>query len=345
MRLTGAGFVQIHRELDNGLTVRAPHGVFLNRTDNENLVLYNNLGFHDRDRDTRSEKMRLTVIGDSFVEGAQVPRNAVFSQAAETQLAAAGIEAEVVNAGTSGSNTPYQYVLWKDYLNPRIETDVLILCLYLGDDLAQNQPQLLNRFLKRGTGDRHFFVSETGEPVLFSRTRSPLIHLLRFLTRHSRVLFGVYQYAAGWRAESGLENAENTFRAKTEKAEENKADLQDAWNESMRGTLALIDRWQREADAEGIRFGVMTIPSWYGAEHRNYGHWACDRFVEKIRLWAGARGVPLLETDLSARGPLAYYSFDNRRPGHFNQEGHAETGRQLAAWIEKNFIETGVNGD
>lgn len=331
LRAAGIGSVQIHRELSNGLSVRTPHSTYLNISENRNQVFYNNFGFHDVDRQNKGAGLRFTVIGDSFVEGAQVPRDSTFTQMAEGDLRTAGFDAEIVNAGTSGSNTGYQYVLWRDYLNPQLDTDVLILCLYLGDDLAQNHPRLLRDFLKRTPGNRHFFISESGETILVSRQRSSVIYGLRFHTRYSRLLFAIYQFASEKRSESSQKSAASKKPAAVE-------DLEPAWNEALRGTLALIDRWQREAAGDGIRFGVMTIPSWYGAEHRNYGHPARDRFVEKLRVWADARSVPLLETDLSMKGPLDYYSFDKSRPGHFNFEGHAETGRQLAIWIKENFI-------
>src|SRR2546426_4521449 len=56
-----------------------PHIKFMNYLENPNLVETNNLGFHDHEREATNDKYRVLFIGDSFVEGRQVPTDSLFT--------------------------------------------------------------------------------------------------------------------------------------------------------------------------------------------------------------------------------------------------------------------------
>lgn len=344
LRAAGIGSVQIHRETETGLIVRKPGSRYLHLKENRNPVRYNNLGFHDRNRLHLSPaNTRIVVIGDSFVEGAQVPAEAVFSNKAEALLTKRGLSVEIVNAGTSGSNTGYQYLLWNDYLKSRLKTDVLLLCLYLGDDLAQNHPELNLRFLERTIDDRHYFLTESGDIQPARKIRSPVILFFRPLTHYSRILYFFYDTLSRVKREASKPAPPELPSAPPGNPSGENPSLQPFWNESIRGTMALIRRWKEEAAADGIRFAVMVIPSASSLDQADYGHPALNRMARSLRRWAKDEKVPLLEVRFPEDGMYRIYSFDGMTPGHFSFEGHASTAQQLAEWIEKELSGTKMN--
>ncbi len=112
-----------------------PHIRFMNYLENRNLVETNNLGFHDRERDTTNSNYRILFLGDSFLEGRQVPTEKLFTMRLEKKFVEGGQKIETINGGVPGTGTPYQYVLWKDFFAPNIKFDRLVLCFNLGNDL------------------------------------------------------------------------------------------------------------------------------------------------------------------------------------------------------------------
>jgi len=337
LHVANLGEVQIHRKTKGGLIVRKPHSSYLHKKENQNRVYYNNIGFHDRNRTNKaSSDKRIVIIGDSFVEGAAVPINATFTRQAETLLSKKQLQTEVINAGTSGSNTGFQYNLWKNYLKSFIDIDILVLCLYLGDDLAQNHPVLLKRYLKRPADDLIFSIQESGEVQIPKKKDSIILCSIRSLTHHSRILFFLYEKLARIKKSFQKKSVRKTPVPLTRKDES----LEPYWDESIRGTQTLIKQWRRESEKEGVRFALMVIPSSSSLTKPGYGHPALNRFVDELQTWAQKENVPMLKIDFPDSSPYELYGFDGKTLGHFGFQGHIETGRQLANWIEKELLQT-----
>jgi len=68
----------------------------MNYNENRNLVVTNNLGFHDRERQFTNENYRILVLGDSFVEGRQVKTETLFTSLLEEKLAGGKEKIEVI---------------------------------------------------------------------------------------------------------------------------------------------------------------------------------------------------------------------------------------------------------
>jgi hypothetical protein len=94
-------------------------------------VATNSLGLRD-DEPVAKSGPRVLLLGDSFAMGYGVERGSIFADLLEKDL---GID--VVNAGTGGYEIVQQPRVLAD-LAPRLDPDLVVYALYLGNDLAQN---------------------------------------------------------------------------------------------------------------------------------------------------------------------------------------------------------------
>src|SRR4030095_5676652 len=107
-----------------------------------NLVETNNWGFHDRDRAATNDNYRILFLGDSFVEGGHVKTESLFTSRLEQSFIHEGRKVEAINGGVPGTGTAYQYVLWKEFFEPEIKINHLVLCVFMGNDLSDNNADL-----------------------------------------------------------------------------------------------------------------------------------------------------------------------------------------------------------
>lgn len=94
-------------------------------------VATNSLGLRDDEPGPKAAP-RVLLLGDSFAMGYGVERGETFADRLE-----AGLGIEVVNAGTGGYEIVQQPRVLAQ-LGPRLEPDLVLYALYLGNDLAQN---------------------------------------------------------------------------------------------------------------------------------------------------------------------------------------------------------------
>jgi hypothetical protein len=281
-----------------------------------NRVVYNNLGFHDRDREATSERHRVLVLGDSFVAGEQVSIDELFTSRLEDLLVSSGHDAELINAGQSGTGAAHQYALWNEYLKERISHDQILLALYIGNEIHDNSEVLTvlrdnpphGAFLR---SDGSVYVNPHPEPTK-----------RRFKLKHDSALVRALRKRVKLRWPSSDEGEFNIDSTVSSHAE--------AWRDSVVGTLELIRRWNREARAEGRGFSVVILPT-SGGERTLTVH-EMD-FLERLRMLARAEGLALQELDFSRFDPYELFSFDGKALGHFNFEGHRQAAIQLHAWL------------
>ena len=109
---------------------RLPHYKFINHKENKNIVFLNNHGFHDFDRELKNDNYRYGFLGDSFVDGLQVPRDSLFTNHLNRKFGLKNMNSEVLNFGMSGSGTAYQYKLWYNYIRTKVNINHLVLCFF-----------------------------------------------------------------------------------------------------------------------------------------------------------------------------------------------------------------------
>ncbi len=107
------------------------------------VVRSNSLGFHDHEH-TRSkpgQTCRVLFLGDSLIEAVQVDRTDSVTALLENSLNAQPKNIEVLNFASSGAG-PSQYLKVLETLGLSYEPDMVVLWLYLGNDIRNSHREL-----------------------------------------------------------------------------------------------------------------------------------------------------------------------------------------------------------
>lgn len=94
-------------------------------------------GLRDGDWDVSGRGPRILVIGDSYVEAAQVQKEDRFTELVQRQLRELGIDATVGNCGVSGAG-PAIYLQLLTYCAEKFEPDINVVAFYSSNDFADS---------------------------------------------------------------------------------------------------------------------------------------------------------------------------------------------------------------
>ena len=302
-----------------------PHIRFMNYNENKNLLETNNLGFHDRERQATNDNYRILVLGDSFVEGKQVKTESLFTSRLEKKLTRDGKGIEVINGGVPGTGTPYQYVLWKEFFQPNIKIDHLVLCFFMGNDLMDNNLDLVA--LTSGSSDSGFFVDKTGTILDVVEKPGLLKRTLNSGRDHSVLINTLYEGAYRIRT-NFQETAEQNSAGDVERR--GRVDRAGAWEASERGTIALIRRWKAELAGKDVPFDLVIIDR----PGRVYNKFEL-RFIENLQATCAQERIDCLRLKLGG-DPYELYSFDGIALGHFNDKGHETVATELYEFFQSH---------
>lgn len=213
---------------------------------------------------------RIAVLGDSYTEAMQVPRDEAFWALLPARLAACGFargkKIEALNFGVSGYGTAQELVaLRTEALGYR--PDLVLLQFTNGNDVQNNsaelEPERDRPFYRFGADGvlraDNAFASDPG----FRGRASASSERLREVTNHSRVLqlvravremplMSTASARAGRGADQGIEQGLEPFVL----APPRDARWQDAW----RVTEALIGKIAETAGRAGASFALVTVP-------------------------------------------------------------------------------------
>lgn len=296
--------------------------------------------------------LRIAVLGDSFTEALQVPREEAYWSVLGEELRAcpalAGREVEMMSFGVSGYSTAQAFLL----LQRRVwawSPDVVVLGFQTGNDLADNHPAL-------GAAAAPFYRLEGAQLVLdTSRARSLGTggRATLWMIRHSRVLQLVNQVRLNL-AQCGKVGAcgEDLDLARGEAGLRNQIYLPPAdetWREAWRVTEALLRAMRDDVAAHGARFFLVTLsngiqvhPDVAVREEFRTRLGAADLFHADRRLGelAAAAGIPALalapifaERAAKDRTYLHGFTGANLGKGHWNRVGHRAAAEAIAPWM------------
>lgn len=323
-----------HQELyEDTLLKGKPNAQYWELAEGRNRVILNNWGFHDWDRNPRSEKWRTLVLGDSFVAGMQVPTSDLMTTRLEEAFQEAGQSAEVINAGVPGANTPYEYMLWKKFFEDRIEVNQIILCIYLGNDLANNT-KALHQLTGRPLLNYGIYFNEAGEIETHRLMVHPFQEFVRGLTRYSALLNFIYTRLYLLK-QAGEKSALSDYLEGRKQDPGFREEREEAWEESKGWTLRLIDRWAGELKRQKIQFRVVLISAPPNQdEGKNLR--AVLRFVSELEVWGERAGVPVLNMSFPDYRPEDIYTKRGKTYGHFNQTGHTVAAMKIYRWLKQD---------
>jgi hypothetical protein len=309
---------------NNNLTKLRPHVGFMNYYENTNWVEINNLGFHDHDRQATNDNYRILFLGDSFLDGRQVDTESLFTIRLEKNFIATGQKVETINGGVPGTGTAYQYVLWKDFFEPQIRIDHLVLCVFVGNDLTDNNAELMTA--SDSTNDSTIFVDAQGNIFNRGTQTGRVKRIVNYVRDHSALANTSYENAYRLRRSFQGDAAAASGANYSERA--GAQNVATAWEASEQGTIALIKRWKAELAARKIIFDVVIIDR----PGKVYNRYESD-FVDRLQMVCAQDQIDCLRLKLSA-DPYETYSFDGIALGHFNYRGHELAANELYDFLK-----------
>jgi hypothetical protein len=317
-----------------------PHARFMNYEENQNLVQMNNLGFHDHERQLANDNYRILFMGDSFVEGRQVDTESLFTIRLEKKFAQVGQKIETINGGVLGTGTAAQYALWKEFFEPNVRVDHVVLCVFFGNDLVDNNMDLL--YAAYPGGDNAFFLDSQGRIIDVGRRPGAVKRLINHVRDYSALFNtlyeGAYQMRKHWQEKSRAVPAETETKT-TAKGEDHgisqaiEVNNASAWEASEAGTIASIEKWKSELAAKHLPFDVVMIDRGGGT----YNRFEAD-FVDKLQAACARDQIGCLRLKLTGNS-YDTYSFDGKYLGHFNQRGHEMAAGELYDYFRSHHGE------
>ncbi len=364
VRVTGLASPN-HRMIYADTVVKGrPNARYVSRKENRNVVLLNNVGFHDRDWDVTDDECGLLFLGDSMVEGIQVPVDSLFTSVLEDRFASEGVSVDVLNAAVSATGTGHQYLLWNTFVRDSgTRVDHVALCLFPQNDLKNNHVSI-----GKGAENYGVYLGPDGTPYVHKSGSSRARSALRRLTVYSALLNLIYTRlhylgsgdgpaeeeptgaaptaevapeeeptGAAPTAEVAVEDAVSEAGAASGGSRASHPDFtapgsEELWADSLERTLLLIERWKREVTDMGVTFSVVIIPN---TDRNNFYEDELSRRLEE----AGRAGsLRVLRLELEGRDQLETNSFDGETLGHLNCMGHRVAARELHRWFEEGGL-------
>ncbi|MGE3272283.1 MAG: SGNH/GDSL hydrolase family protein [Chloroflexota bacterium] len=299
-----------------------------------------------RERDIAPAKpagtFRVLVIGDSFVEGAQVPMENTVTRKLEERLAAMmpGQPVQVINAGNAGFGTA-QELLFLDHDGRTYEPDLVILVYFIDNDLPDNGYRVA-KDRKLDTTRRPFFVPDGKGGIELRPGAAPppdRLEAVRPLLRKS-VTYNLAENFMLWQEARDQEKAQIGKNRPTY-LENPPAE----WDEAWWVTERLLGRVRETTAGMNADLLVVAAPSYFqisddawlwlvGGDTREKNHYEPDLPNQRLAGIAERQGLrfldllPAVKAAQDAEGGL-YYPAD----GHWTSAGHAFAAGQLADYL------------
>jgi hypothetical protein len=310
-----------------------------------------------RERELPYEKpagtQRVLVLGDSFVEGAEVPVESTVSRVLERNLNDA-YEApiETINAGVGGFGTAQEYLLFKEE-GVKFQPDVTVVVFYMGNDITNNGFKLKDGPSER---DKPFYVlGPNGQlrSLDFKVKKPQNLNLVENLRRES-LLFGVLD--TGVLAK--LRNSDDSEDGGQDRLMRTLVKAQmpvyrekpgSDWDDSWKVTEALLVAMRNEAAKAGSKLLILDAPSKYEVYEQDWNElreaynmdtrgWDLTAPSRRLAALAARNGIPYADPrpDMRAAldGPRMFY----QRDVHWTATGHAIVARVIANAIATDAL-------
>ncbi|MEL6148790.1 MAG: hypothetical protein AAFR56_04135 [Chloroflexota bacterium] len=313
-------------------------------------IRQNNLGMHDEivTFEKAPGTFRVLVLGDSYVQGLQVPLEQGFVDLLETRLNREYRQpVEVINLGVDTIGTDRVLMLYS-VLGYRFDADVVLLATYVGNDVQNNSIEMA-RLRNEGYSPRPFFKLDAAGNLRLYNWTQPLpqddhpapVWLRRAQTQQPFVIVTppapvvVQQapYELEYPVQLGLYLPEDDY-----------------WAEAWQITDAVLAQFAGLTAATDTPFGVLVIPDRRTVHVEDYrrtierypfiGTYDPGAAQERMVTLSEAHGIPTLDLlpvlfSAEQNGDRAYLELD----GHYNALGHELTAGAVYDWmVENGFV-------
>ena len=317
-------------------------------------------GLRDRDypRARRPGVARVLVLGDSYVEGMQVPSEQTFVKRVEAELAAGGRSVEVIDAGFSGFGTDNELLFFTSE-GYRWHPDLVLLVFTPSNDVVENARRLYRRLYAAapdGPPPKAYFKLAARGLALdprdarrhweaFAAARATFLgQAWTAIERNSHLVRLVATALSRRRIPPDAQRRVHATLLAPYAVPPTRA-AADAWAL----TDALVGRLRTEVEAHGAAFAVAIVPpkeavspaAWQAflglAPVPGGVTYDVTRPMRTIAATLTADGVPFvdlappLRTHFDATGRTGYFGFDV----HLNDEGHAVVAAALTPFVAR----------
>jgi len=306
-------------------------------------VSFNSRGLRDREIEVPKppDRYRVMVLGDSFVEGSQVPVEDTVSRRLGPLLASAvaGRPVDTVNAGNAGFGTA-QELLFLDHEGADYQPDVVVVVYFVDNDLPDNGYRVA-RERRIDTTRRPFFVPDGKGGIALRPGAAPPPDRLEAVRPHLRrlVSYNLIENFLLWHEAREQEQAQIGKNRPTYLP-----DPPEEWDEAWWVTEQILGRVRESARAIGAELVVVAAPSFYQVDDAAwnelikstrdrdlYRQDVPNRRLAEIAERQGLRFLDLLPSirQAQAAGSGLYFPAD----GHWTSAGHAFAARQIAEYL------------
>lgn len=304
-------------------------------------------GFYDhpypRERNTLP---RIVIIGDSMVEGLQVPLDATLSKQLEQRFRNAGTPVEIIAMGVSAATTESELLMLEDG-GMAYAPDIMVIGFFFGNDVLANYRNTAFT-LDNGTLRREL-VNSTERPFLtlkkFFRRNFHLYDLLVDTVRKFPKLFTFFQ-------QRGIAHAQQPNIPAYDMPIFGKRYTEDtyaAWEESF----ALIKVMREHADTIDAQVVLFAIPAAFQVDRgkftelmRQTGLDPAQIEVEKpnalLAEFAEQQNITLIDPLPLFRELNGNNSFYWRIDDHFNAAGNALAAETLFTALQPLLQKNGI---
>ena len=298
-------------------------------------VHVNTAGFVDREWGPRRPGVsRVLLVGDSFVQAAQVPLEQGLGRVLSTELTdLRGAEVEVLSMGVPGAGTATSLDLVRTE-GIGLKPDVVVLGFLVSNDIMNNHPLL------EGKTDKPFYMLQDGALVPTDRE----VHLSQgagsvplWALSHT-LRWGVRRWLSSKEAQRQIDAGDGVpipLRVHDPQPGPH-------WEESWQVTAAMVDALGKYCESRGIRLGILLIPD--DAQSSTAGRdrmtarwpesaqWDLDAATRRAEGLAAQHAAVLdLQPALSGAGRGLYFVQD----GHWTARGHGAAARAAAPWVSE----------
>lgn len=307
-------------------------------------LAFNSAGFRDRERSVAKapDTFRVLLLGDSMIAGIHVPESEGIAAVLERELArraAKGRTIEVVNAGIDGYGQAQQLRLFRGELW-RLEPDLVLAGIYLGNDLADN-------WLHAGSYN-HYLARRCGRPYTELRDGT-LVDLDGGapLRPGGDPLFRLSAFYANFVARPKREPHPLGFDQWDVFEPVAKPGVEAAWTLLRR----LLVELRREVESRGVPLVYVLTPDKESVGQPpgfptprpldSFDHAGAWSRLRSLLEEDGHRYVdlaPRLREQIRSTGERPYYRINT----HWNAVGNAIAGEEMAAWLASRCWDVGL---
>ncbi len=312
-------------------------------------VSFNSRGLREREiaPDKPAGTYRVLVLGDSFVEGAQVPAEDTLTRRLEEILSdqMSGRPVQVINAGNAGFGTA-QELLFLEHDGVTYAPDLVVLVYFIDNDLPDNGYRVA-RDRKLDTTRRPFFVPDGQGGITLRPGAAPppdqfagVRQLLRRTVSYNLIENFLLWHEAREQEQAQIGKNRPTYLTNPP----------DEWEEAWWVTEQLLGRVQQRSSEMGAEFVVVAAPSYFqvnadawrwlvGGDTRERNRYEVDVPNRRLAQIAERQGLRLLDLlpatqPVQDSGGALYFPAD----GHWTSAGHAFAAGQIADYLASTGV-------